>query len=114
MKEGATGRSPLRAQRRKGAKFGGKLLDPICDMTVEPASAAGKFDYDGATFYFCSVHCQKLFQSDPAKYLAAANARQESQQAQPQRRRNTMTTQSPRPSSQGQFTLTRWIPKRAA
>jgi Cu+-exporting ATPase len=59
------------------------LLDPICDMTVEPASAAGKFDYDGATFYFCSVHCQKLFQTDPAKYLAAAQARQSSQPSAP-------------------------------
>ncbi len=52
------------------------MVDPICDMTVEPASAAGKFDYHGATFYFCSVHCQKLFQTDPAKYLAVAKARQ--------------------------------------
>ena len=54
------------------------MLDPICDMTVEPASAAGKFDYGGAPFYFCSVHCEKLFQSDPAKYLAAAKVRQSS------------------------------------
>jgi Cu+-exporting ATPase len=52
------------------------MIDPICDMTVEPVTAAGKFDYDGETYYFCSVHCQKLFQTDPAKYLAAAKARQ--------------------------------------
>jgi Cu+-exporting ATPase len=44
-------------------------------MTVEPATAAGKFDFDGESYFFCSVHCQKLFQSDPAKYLAAARAR---------------------------------------
>jgi len=59
------------------------MLDPICDMTVEPARAAGKFDYDGETYYFCSVHCQKLFQSDPAKYIAAAKARQSSQPSAP-------------------------------
>jgi P-type Cu+ transporter len=52
------------------------VTDPICDMTVEPESAAGKFDYDRETYYFCSVHCQKLFASDPAKYLSAARARQ--------------------------------------
>lgn len=52
------------------------MTDPICDMTVEPASAAGKVEYQGETYFFCSVHCQKLFQSDPAKYLAAARARQ--------------------------------------
>ena len=52
-------------------------------MTVEPAKAAGKFDFDGTAYYFCSVHCQKLFASDPAKYLAAAKARRSSQPAAP-------------------------------
>src|SRR5262245_35270860 len=51
------------------------MTDPICDMTVEPESAAGKFDFNGQSYYFCSVHCQKLFQTDPGKYLAAAEAR---------------------------------------
>ena len=51
------------------------MIDPICDMTVEPDKAAGKADYDGETYYFCSVHCLKLFQTDPAKYLATAAAR---------------------------------------
>jgi len=55
------------------------VIDPICDMTVEPATAAGKFDYDGETYYFCSVHCQKLFQTDPAKYLSASKARRGAQ-----------------------------------
>jgi len=59
------------------------LVDPICDMTVEPATAAGKFEFDGMTYYFCSVHCEKLFQSDPAKYLAAAKARQRPIQSVP-------------------------------
>ena len=59
------------------------MLDPICDMTVDPAKAAGKFEYDGTTHYFCSVHCQNLFQTDPAKYLAAATARQSSQSSAP-------------------------------
>jgi Cu+-exporting ATPase len=51
------------------------MTDPICDMNVEPDSAAGKAEYAGQTYYFCSLHCQKLFQTDPAKYLAAAEAR---------------------------------------
>ena len=52
------------------------MIDPICGMTVEPNSAAGKFAYEGQTYYFCSTHCEKLFQSDPAKYLATTEARQ--------------------------------------
>jgi len=55
------------------------VIDPICDMQVEPAAAVGKFDYDGETYYFCSVHCQKLFQTEPAKYLAAFEARRGAQ-----------------------------------
>ncbi|MBM4298640.1 MAG: heavy metal translocating P-type ATPase, partial [Deltaproteobacteria bacterium] len=52
-----------------------QIIDPICDMTVDPARAAGKTEHAGKTYYFCSVHCQKLFQTDPPKYLAAAEAR---------------------------------------
>ena len=44
------------------------MIDPICGMTVEPESAAGKFDYKGQTYYFCSVHCQKLHQRSQATY----------------------------------------------
>lgn len=29
-------------------------IDPVCGMTVDPATAAGKFDYEGQTYYFCS------------------------------------------------------------
>jgi heavy metal translocating P-type ATPase len=45
-------------------------IDPICDMTVEPATAAGSFAYRGETYYFCSQYCLDLFKTDPAKYLA--------------------------------------------
>jgi Cu+-exporting ATPase len=46
-------------------------LDPVCGMTVDPATAAGKFDYPGQTYYFCSKHCLHSFSADPAKYLSA-------------------------------------------
>ncbi len=34
-----------------------KFADPICGMSVAPETAAGKYDYKGETFYFCSVRC---------------------------------------------------------
>src|SRR5437762_13891060 len=43
-------------------------LDPVCGMTVEPAAAAGKSEYKGATYYFCSKHCLHSFEKDPARY----------------------------------------------
>ena len=42
--------------------------DPICEMTVDEATAL-RAERDGRTFYFCSEHCRKKFlsQSAPAK-----------------------------------------------
>ena len=45
-------------------------MDPVCGMTVEPATAAGSFAHGGETYHFCSLHCLKSFKADPAKYLA--------------------------------------------
>ncbi len=46
------------------------VRDPVCGMDVDPASAAGRQDYQGKTYYFCSQHCVARFSADPAKYLA--------------------------------------------
>ena len=40
-------------------------IDPICGMTVDPAGAAGQYDYKGTTYYFCAVSCLEKFKSDP-------------------------------------------------
>src|SRR5688572_32731901 len=45
-------------------------IDPVCGMTVDPASAAGHVDYQGKTYHFCSKHCLQAFSADPAKFLA--------------------------------------------
>ncbi len=45
------------------------FIDPICGMTVDPETAAGKHEHQGETFYFCSVGCKNKFQSNPEKYL---------------------------------------------
>ena len=39
-------------------------------MTVNPATAAGKHDYNGTTYYFCNPGCLTKFKADPEKYLA--------------------------------------------
>ena len=50
-------------------------IDPICGMTVDPASAAGSTTYEGKTYYFCSTHCLNKFKQDPQKYLAPSVSR---------------------------------------
>jgi P-type Cu+ transporter len=40
-------------------------------MTVNPTSAAGSFEYNGQTYYFCSQHCLHRFREDPERFLSA-------------------------------------------
>jgi len=44
------------------------VKDPVCGMELEPATAYGKTEYAGRTFYFCSKHCEEEFKKNPEKY----------------------------------------------
>jgi P-type Cu+ transporter len=45
------------------------VRDPVCGMTVDPATSKHRFDYRGATYHFCSAGCRTKFAADPASYL---------------------------------------------
>jgi Cu+-exporting ATPase len=47
----------------------GKVLDPVCGMTVDPHTAKHRADYRGHPYYFCSAGCKTKFTADPPKYL---------------------------------------------
>lgn len=49
------------------------FIDPVCDMEVTPETAAGKSEYNGQTYYFCSPGCKKDFDKEPEKYLGKAD-----------------------------------------
>ncbi len=51
-----------------------KVKDPVCGMTVDPATSKHHFTHHGETFHFCSAGCRTKFAADPAKYLAKENA----------------------------------------
>ena len=42
--------------------------DVVCGMQVDPSKAAGKSEYNGNTYYFCSVGCKKRFDANPGQY----------------------------------------------
>jgi len=44
-------------------------IDPICGMTVDPATAAATAVYRGQTYYFCAVGCRVAFDHDPVAAL---------------------------------------------
>lgn len=43
--------------------------DPVCGMSVDPATSKHQFDYRDETFHFCSAGCRTKFVADPAAYL---------------------------------------------
>ena len=45
------------------------FVDPVCGMTVDPKTAAGKSEYQGQMYYFCALSCKKAFDKEPEKYV---------------------------------------------
>ncbi|UCF09521.1 MAG: YHS domain-containing protein [Candidatus Bipolaricaulota bacterium] len=45
--------------------------DPVCKMTVDESSAAGRSEFRGVTYLFCAMDCKRAFDEDPERYLAA-------------------------------------------
>jgi Cu+-exporting ATPase len=48
--------------------------DPVCGMTVDPATAPARRGTGPGTVYFCSAHCAAAFDADPGQYIPAATA----------------------------------------
>ncbi len=46
------------------------VRDPVCGMTVDPATSKHRFDHLGKTFHFCSAGCRTKFAADPNSYLS--------------------------------------------
>ena len=44
--------------------------DPVCGMSVDPATAAATSEYNGTTYYFCNPGCAVKFEQNPTQYLA--------------------------------------------
>jgi Cu+-exporting ATPase len=53
----------------KSADGGAKAVDPVCGMTVDPATAAHRAVHDGQHYFFCSAGCRTKFIADPDRYL---------------------------------------------
>ena len=49
-----------------------RAIDPVCGMEVDPATAAGTSEYQGTTYYFCSVGCKRQFDKDPQTFVEQA------------------------------------------
>lgn len=43
--------------------------DPVCGMNVDERTAPAKSEYNGQTYYFCSMGCKQSFDKAPEKYV---------------------------------------------
>ena len=50
------------------------VKDVVCDMDVDPDTAAAKSEYEGTTYYFCAEGCKVDFDANPQKYLSNGGA----------------------------------------
>jgi uncharacterized membrane protein YraQ (UPF0718 family)/YHS domain-containing protein len=62
----------LRAMDRPPESKSDVAIDPVCGMTVNPATATVKSQHAGRTYYFCSAGCKAAFDKDPGKYVQLA------------------------------------------
>lgn len=44
-------------------------IDPVCGMEVDQDKAPGISEFNGKTYYFCSLGCKLDFDRDPEKYV---------------------------------------------
>src|ERR1700690_1233757 len=44
-------------------------IDPVCGMTVDPATAKASVEHAGTTYYFCCAGCATKFRISPDQYL---------------------------------------------
>jgi P-type Cu+ transporter len=51
----------------------GRVRDPVCGMSVDPATAKFHSVHAGQDVHFCSAGCQRKFEAEPARYLAPAD-----------------------------------------
>ncbi len=62
-------RPPPRNSHGCGESNVTSVTDPVCGMTVDPATSMHHLNYHGTIFHFCSSGCRAKFEADPGKYL---------------------------------------------
>ena len=70
-----TTRRPLPMMQPASAVTGAMAIDPVCGMTVQPATAAGSYEYQGKPYHFCATSCLTKFRADPTYYLTPPEQR---------------------------------------
>ena len=52
----------------------GAVRDPVCGMTIDPATAAATHEHGGRTWHFCAEGCARRFREDPERWTGTVAA----------------------------------------
>jgi adenylate cyclase len=58
------------AVHQSGSTQSGLVVDPVCRMAVDPERAAGRLQYEGTSYYFCTLACAGEFARAPERFVA--------------------------------------------
>jgi Cu+-exporting ATPase len=72
---GADAQAPCCSGKHGEAGETAVVIDPVCGMKVDPATAKHRFAYRGQDYFFCSARCGARFEAEPEKYLAPKEAK---------------------------------------
>ncbi|MFC6838394.1 permease [Halomarina ordinaria] len=63
----------------RGLGAPGRYRDPVCGMRTD--DDAPQVTHRGETFYFCSTHCKRAFETDPSEFLSVSSIASDSARA---------------------------------
>ncbi|MDQ3889002.1 MAG: YHS domain-containing protein [Actinomycetota bacterium] len=52
-----------------GARQGSLVIDPVCNMSVDPDRAVGRLVYEGTAYFFCTLFCAGEFARQPDRFV---------------------------------------------
>src|SRR5260370_23392020 len=48
------------------------VIDPVCGMSVDPATARHRTEHAGKQYFFCGPHCRERFTAEPERFVGVA------------------------------------------
>ena len=70
MRTEAEAKPPAERERRRAQP----VRDPVCGMSVDPATAHHHAEYAGERYYFCGARCRERFTAEPERFLAPSQS----------------------------------------
>lgn len=52
------------------------VKDPVCGMKVDEQNTPDEttLEYESNTYYFCSTHCKRMFESNPLEFIESGES----------------------------------------